>query len=63
MIAPPNRLLWIIHRCRTVTRGQEAVVMIEDFLTRIIKVHISTAHLHSIKLPILRIYLPTCLIN
>ena len=38
VIAPPNRLLWIIHRCRPVARGYEAMVMIEDFLTRILKV-------------------------
>ena len=38
-IAPPNRLLWIIRRCRPVPRGHEAVVMISDFLTRIVKVH------------------------
>jgi hypothetical protein len=36
---PPNRALWIIHRCRPVATDSVAEVLLEDFLNRILSLY------------------------
>jgi hypothetical protein len=36
---PPNRALWIVHRCRPVATDSVAEVLLEDFLNRILSLY------------------------